>query len=557
MAEKQTSNARITDGEPPDPDYSWGKEARPSTNPTDPIAQEGNGFRLTQVTQDQVLVDFDQGSPHNPNNWSFGKKLYTVLSALSLVLNSGISSSLPSNIVPAMMREFHVTGDSEQVLPTAMFLIGYVVGPLVLSPLSETIGRKPVLLWTFTVFVLATLACALAPDWPAMLIFRFICGTMGAAPQTVVGGVYADMFSTPRIRGRVMTFYMSAASFGPILGPIISGCSAQYGWRWTFRIDLILTVCSWVGALLLPETFGRVILRKQAMKWNKQSASDIYVSQRDVHSVTVKSSRMENLTRPITMLLFEPIILFSAIYISLAYSLIFFCFQAYPIIFEDTYGFSVKETSLCYIPSRIFILYSPPSLPSRDDRLTCAVGIGAVSSGFFSLYYDIIYERAKAQGRRWTQVPEFQRLPLACVGGPCLTISLFWLAWAARPQISWVVPVLSGLLFGFGYQIIFISLLTYVTDAYRIYSASALSASLILRSILGALFPLAADPMYASLGVGWGTSVLGFASVACLPIPLVFLYAGGWIRKKSPFCQRLLRAEGGGAKEGQPEGEGV
>ncbi|PYH90445.1 MFS general substrate transporter [Aspergillus ellipticus CBS 707.79] len=521
MAGKETLSTTVTDGEPPDSNYTWSKEAMPSSTSVDTIAKAGDGFRLTKMAGSQVLVDFDQGSTKNPYNWSFAKKLYTVLSALFLVLNSGISSSLPSNAVPGMMREFGITGDSEKVLPTAMFLIGYVVGPLILSPLSETIGRKPVLMSTFTVFVLGTLACAVAPDWPALLIFRFICGTMGAAPQTVVGGVYADMFATPRVRGRVMTFYMSAASFGPIIGPIISGCSAQYGWRWTFRIDLILTGCSWIGGLFMPETFGRIILKKQATKLNQQSGGDVYVSQLEINSVVVKSSRMETLTRPITMLLFEPIILFSAIYISLAYSLIFFCFQAYPIIFEDTYGFSIKETSLCYIP----------------------IGIGAVSSGFVSLYYDIIYERAKAQGKRWATIPEFQRLPLSCIGGPCLTISLFWLGWAANPQIYWVAPVLSGLLFGFGYQIIFISLLTYVTDAYRIYSASALSASLIMRSILGALFPLAADPMYSALGVGWGTSVLGFASLACLPIPLVFLYAGGWIRKKSPFCQRLMKEE--------------
>ena len=103
--------------------------------------------------------------------------------------------------------------------------------------------------------------------------------------------------------------------------------------------------------------------------------------------------------------------------------------------------------------------------------------------------------------------------------------------------------MLSGLLFGVGYQMIFISLLTYVTDAYKIYSASALAASVIMRSIVGALFPLAADPLYSTLGVGWGTSVLGFASLACIPIPFALLYAGPWIRKRSPFCQRLLEED--------------
>lgn len=171
------------------------------------------------------------------------------------------------------------------------------------------------------------------------------------------------------------------------------------------------------------------------------------------------------------------------------------------------------------------------------------MGIGAVCSGLFSFYYDTIYEKAKARGKPWTASPEMQRLPLSCIAGPCLTISLFWLAWTAKRSVHWIAPVLSGLLFGLGYQTIFISLLTYVTDAYRIYSASALAASVILRSIVGALFPLAADPLYASLGVEWATSVVGFISVACVPIPMVFLYAGPWIRKRSRFCQRLLRED--------------
>ncbi|GKZ33079.1 hypothetical protein AbraIFM66950_002854 [Aspergillus brasiliensis] len=234
---------------------------------------DGEGYRFTRLTEDQVLVDFDHDSAKDPVNWTHvrdtpdslwtikltaticdnqGKKMYTVLTALFLVLNSGISSALPSNVVPDIMREFNVTGSPQKVLPTAVFLIGYVVGPLLFSPLSETIGRRPVLLYSFTVFLLGTIACAFAPNWPAMLVFRFICGAMGAAPQTVVGGVYADVFQTPRVRGRAMAFYMAASSFGPIIGPIISGCSAQYGWRWSFRIDLILVGCSWLSSIFLP-----------------------------------------------------------------------------------------------------------------------------------------------------------------------------------------------------------------------------------------------------------------------------------------------------------------
>lgn len=154
-----------------------------------------------------------------------------------------------------------------------------------------------------------------------------------------------------------------------------------------------------------------------------------------------------------------------------------------------------------------------------------------------------MYEKAKKLGRSWTSSPEYHRLPLSCIAGPCLTVSMFWLAWTAKSNIHWAAPMLSGLLFGFGFQIIFISLLTYVTDAYKIYSASAMAASVIIRSIAGALFPLAADPLYKSLGVSWATSLLAFIGLACIPIPFALLRWGPWIRERSPFCQRLIMEE--------------
>jgi hypothetical protein len=120
---------------------------------------------------------------------------------------------------------------------------------------------------------------------------------------------------------------------------------------------------------------------------------------------------------------------------------------------------------------------------------------------------------------------------------------MFWLAWTAKSTVHWAAPVMSGFIFGYGFQTIFISLLTYVTDAYKIYSASALAASVILRSIAGALFPLAADPLYESFGVSWATSLLAFISFACIPIPFALMRWGPWIRERSPFCQRLILEE--------------
>ncbi|EAW11088.1 putative MFS multidrug transporter [Aspergillus clavatus NRRL 1] len=445
----------------------------------------------------------------SPNHWPLHKKLVIVVVTFLAVINSGIGTSLPSNAVPYLMRDFHVEDEAQSSLPTAIFLVGYIVGPLVFSPLSETIGRRLVLFPTFTVFLLSTVGCALSSSWGLFLFFRFLCGTMGAAPQTVVGGIYADMFFDLRERGRVMAFYMASASFGPILGPIISGfASPAYGWRWTFWIASMVAGFAWLGLIFVPETFGPVLERRNST-----------MKEGEVEKKTVNVFQI--LQRPLAMMLFEPIITFTSIYIALAYGLVFFYIQAYPIIFQGVYGFDIQMTSLAFLP----------------------VGVGAVSTGLVALYWDMTYDKAKKHNKPWHFGAELHRLPVSCLGAILLTASLFWLAWTSRKEIHWAVPIASGLVFGFGYQAIFVSLLTYVTDAYKIYSASALASSVIMRSTLGALLPLAVKPMYNTLGVSWATSTLGFLSLACVPIPFVLLYKGAWVRGRSKLCQQLMKHE--------------
>jgi len=72
---------------------------------------------------------------------------------------------------------------------------------------------------------------------------------------------------------------------------------------------------------------------------------------------------------------------------------------------------------------------------------------------------------------------------------------------------------------------------TYLVDTYTTYAASATAAATVFRSLLGAILPLAGNSMYNSLGLGWGTSLLGFISVAFVPVPFIFYVFGQRIRE--------------------------
>lgn len=117
--------------------------------------------------------------------------------------------------------------------------------------------------------------------------------------------------------------------------------------------------------------------------------------------------------------------------------------------------------------------------------------------------WDQYIDRKKKENPERIISPEYARLPIACLGGVVYCSSLFWQAWTAREGIHWIVPMLAGIPFGFGFGVIFTAFLNYLTDAYEIYAASAMAATSICRSMVGSAFPLFAstsmDPLYIYL----------------------------------------------------------
>lgn len=158
-------------------------------------------------------------------------------------------------------------------------------------------------------------------------------------------------------------------------------------------------------------------------------------------------------------------------------------------------------------------------------------------------WWDHILFTAKSKARPWSNKAEYQRLPLALLGGPLFTSGLFWIGWGARKSVHWIVPTLGGVPLGIGFVMIFVALANYIVDAYKTYSASAMGATSISRSTFGVVLPFASRPMYRSLGIAWACSLLGFASLVMCLIPYVFIWYGERLRASSPLCQELARQD--------------
>ncbi len=76
-------------------------------------------------------------------------------------------------------------------LVISLFVAGYCIGPLVFGPLSETIGRKSVFVFTFIIYTGFQVGSALAQNTAQVLVFRFLGGTFASAPLANSGSVSA------------------------------------------------------------------------------------------------------------------------------------------------------------------------------------------------------------------------------------------------------------------------------------------------------------------------------------------------------------------------------
>lgn len=128
-----------------------------------------------------------------------------------------------------------------------------------------------------------------------------------------------------------------------------------------------------------------------------------------------------------------------------------------------------------------------------------AVCVGIVLGATYATNYSYTTLRAKAI-KNGKLVPE-DRLPPMIVGSVWLTIGLFWFAWTSSPSITPWPQILSGVPLGFGIQVISLQSLAYLIDIYLTSANSAISGTVIVRSLVGGLFPLFAPLLYTKLQV--------------------------------------------------------
>lgn len=144
---------------------------------------------------------------------------------------------------------------SQVQLTLTGFLLGIAVGQLVLGPLSDQVGRRPVMLVAMAIFAATSIAVALAPTIELIIALRVIQGLSGAAGIVVARAIAVDL-SDGDTAVRALSLIAMVAALGPIVAPLLGGgVAAVTDWHGAFWTLAIIAVVLFVLALVvIPES---------------------------------------------------------------------------------------------------------------------------------------------------------------------------------------------------------------------------------------------------------------------------------------------------------------
>ncbi|KAI1105777.1 MFS general substrate transporter [Jackrogersella minutella] len=423
---------------------------------------------------DPYLVTWNgNDDPEHPYNWPLMRKW-----AITILLSNGGLVTLMSGVMLALALQSISAdlnpGEEETQIFLSIFVLAFAFGPMVLSPLAEVFGRRPVWILFSCFYILWNTVAGFSRTPGLMIASRVLSGIGASAEFTISNPVLSD-------------------SIGPIIGGAVS---QSIGWRWTFWIlslyDGLFVI---IALFIFQETYEVITFDRRAARLRKSTGIPYYTQSRAV-SETLAKRLSHSMTRPVRLLLTQPVIQVVAIFLAYNFGILYLVLSTFANFWIDRYGQTETQSGLNYI----------------------ALVIGyTIASQVGSRVMDRLWAYLKAKAGNNT-APEY-RIPLMISGAILIPLGLFIYGWTAERHVHWIVPDIG------------IAILGCVIDAYHEYVASASAASQFLRSIAGFAFPIFAPAMYQNLGYGWGNSLLAltFVVIGC-PAPFLPWRYGATLR---------------------------
>lgn len=177
--------------------------------------------------------------------------LVYALSALAALAPFAIDTYLPA---------FHILGaelvatDVQIQQSLTFYLLPYAAMTLWHGAISDAIGRITTIKWGLSIFVLASIGCAFAPNVETLWFFRALQGASGGAGNTVARAMVRDLFEGAQAQ-RVMATIQMLFGIAPAVAPIIGGLLLGFHWQAIFIFLAVYAALSlWAAVTFLPET---------------------------------------------------------------------------------------------------------------------------------------------------------------------------------------------------------------------------------------------------------------------------------------------------------------
>ena len=262
-----------------------------------------------------------------------------------------------------------------------------------------------------------------------------------------------------------------------------------------------------MSLLLMSETSGIIILQRKTNRLRTETGNTKLRSKLD-KGLSSSDLFKFSIVRPAKMLFLSMICFAISLYIAVTYAYLYILFTTFTAVFTNQYGWHGGIAGLSFL----------------------GIGIGSLIGQFLYVYFGnkIVHKHME----RGDFQPE-HRLYLMTIGGIIIPLGLFMYGWSVQYQTHYMVPIIATGVIGVGLLLAFMPATTYLVDVFTVHAASAMAASTVLRSLMAAVIPLSSQTMYGQLGYGWGNSLLGFISIALVPIPFLFIKYGERIRANS------------------------